>query len=323
MVHGPIIKMTWARGEVWFDAEVLWFGERARTRGLAAFPSLALPTISAPPGLAASRERREAWKRRRRVRQVRTAALVLAPAAILPIAAIRGTGYGSGGATEDPPSLTIPPQVTGAFSLPLSFSVGEVPRVMSAAETANSLDVSARTEDFPSVVWHHSTSVGLPFGGHLIDGTQLPIEGVSWVTWDPVTNSVPNEADRLYGNDHVIRTLIAVIDAYRAANPDAPRVVVGDISRKDGGGFFDEHVSHQNGLDVDVYYPRVDGQLREPTSPDEIDPRLAQDLLDRFVAAGAQMIFVGYSTGLTGPPGVVIPYPDHDNHMHVRFPPPG
>ena len=114
-----------------------------------------------------------------------------------------------------------------------------------------------------------------------------------------------------------------MIDAYRLAHPDAPRVVVGDISLKGGGPMTDEHVSHQNGLDVDVYYPRADGTLRAPTSPDQIDRALSQDLVDRFVAAGAQMIFVGFSTGLHGPSGVVIPYPNHDNHMHVRFPPPG
>jgi hypothetical protein len=33
------------------------------------------------------------------------------------------------------------------------------------------------------------------------------------------------------------------------------------------------------------------------------------------------MVFVGYSTGLHGPARVVIPYPNHENHMHVRFPP--
>jgi hypothetical protein len=36
------------------------------------------------------------------------------------------------------------------------------------------------------------------------------------------------------------------------------------------------------------------------------------------------MVFVGFSAGLHGPGGVVIPYPNHENHMHVRFPlPPG
>ena len=30
-------------------------------------------------------------------------------------------------------------------------------------------------------------------------------------------------------------------------------------------------------------------------------------------------IFVGYRTGLRGPGGVVQPYPNHEDHMHVRF----
>jgi murein endopeptidase len=54
----------------------------------------------------------------------------------------------------------------------------------------------------------------------------------------------------------------------------------------------------------------------------QIDHRLAQDLLRRFVAAGVQVVFVGPSTGLRGPRGVVVPYPNHDNHMHVRIPAP-
>jgi murein endopeptidase len=173
----------------------------------------------------------------------------------------------------------------------------------------------------PKIDWHRARSLGLPFGGSLLDGTQLPIEGLNWVTWNPVTDSVPNRPRRLYGNERTIRTIVSVTEAYRAANPGAPRVVIGDISREGGGPMTDEHVSHQNGLDVDVYFPRSDGALRAPRTPDQIDRRLAQDLLDRFVAAGAQMVFVGYSTGLRGPAGVVMPYPGHENHMHVRFPP--
>ena len=84
----------------------------------------------------------------------------------------------------------------------------------------------------------------------------------------------------------------------------------------------DEHVSHQNGLDVDVYYPRLDRHLSAPSTTGQIDRPLAQDLLDRFVASGVQTVFVGYSTGLHGPSGIVVPYPNHENHMHLRFPAP-
>ena len=39
-----------------------------------------------------------------------------------------------------------------------------------------------------------------------------------------------------------------------------------------------------------------------------------------IMAAGAQMVFVGPGVGLRGPAGVVVPYPGHEYHMHVRFP---
>ena len=76
-------------------------------------------------------------------------------------------------------------------------------------------------------------------------------------------------------------------------------MVIGDISLVGGGPMTDEHVSHQNGLDVDVYYPRLDRALRAPLEPGEVDRRLAQALVNRFVAAGAQMIFVGFLPGCT------------------------
>jgi protein MpaA len=112
---------------------------------------------------------------------------------------------------------------------------------------------------------------------------------------------------------------------YAAANPRAARVGVGDLSRRRGGDFGARfggigHASHQNGLDVDVYYPRLDGRERPPRIPRQIDRRLAQDLVDRFVDAGAAKVFVGPNTGLRGPPAVVEILPaHHDNHLHVRL----
>ena len=309
--------MSWHRGELWLDTEVLWFRERSRVPSFSGMGPL--PSFGPPPGLVASRQRRAARYRRRNMRRVRATALVLSPAVILPLAAHRYGGNHAKVLIEDPPSLTfrLDPRLLESGDRPGRAGSDRGPKAKSVHRRV------AATGVFPPVEWHHATSVGLPYDGHLIDGTQLPIEGQSWVTWDPVTNSVPNEPYRLYGNEHTIRAVISVLDAYHVAHPDAPRLVVGDISLKGGGPMTDEHVSHQNGLDVDVYYPRTDRTLRAPTSPAQIDRALSQDLVDRFVAAGAQMIFVGFSTGLTGPSGVVIPYPNHDDHMHVRFPPPG
>jgi hypothetical protein len=69
------------------------------------------------------------------------------------------------------------------------------------------------------------------------------------------------------------------------------------------------HASHQNGLDADVYYPRRDRRERAPRR------------VDRFVAAGAQIVFVGPSTGIHGPAGVVQVLVCPDDHPHVRLPP--
>ncbi|MBM3678999.1 MAG: hypothetical protein FJW96_14145, partial [Actinobacteria bacterium] len=179
----------------------------------------------------------------------------------------------------------------------------------------------ASLEAAAAIEWSDAASHGLPYRGSLHDGTQLPIEGPDWITWHPGTDSVPNAPERLFGHESTIRKVLSIVKGHRIAYPDAPRVLVGDISFR-GGGPMDQHVSHQNGLDVDVYYPRLDRAPTAPRSAWEVDRRLSQDLLDRFLAAGAQIVFVGYATGLHGPGGVVVPYPNHENHMHVRFPQP-
>ena len=116
-----------------------------------------------------------------------------------------------------------------------------------------------------------------------------------------------------------------MIADYARAHPEAPRVGIGDLSRPRGGNFGPRfggpgHASHQNGLDADVYYPRLDRRERPPRHPSEVDRRLAQALVDGFVAAGAKFVFVGPRTGLRGPRRVVQVLPRyHDNHLHVRI----
>jgi murein endopeptidase len=102
-------------------------------------------------------------------------------------------------------------------------------------------------------------------------------------------------------------------------------MAIGDLSRPHGGDFGPQfgyigHATHQNGLDADVYYPRADGRELAPRDASGIDRRLSQELVDRFVAAGAEVVFVGPSTGLHGPAGIVTPLVQHDNHLHVRLP---
>ena len=175
------------------------------------------------------------------------------------------------------------------------------------------------------VDWRESVPIGTPEAGRLERGVRLPAVGPSFFTWDPVLRRSPNRAWRRWGTDRLVRVLVGVAREYREAHPRAPRMAVGDISRPNGGDFgprfgYIGHASHQNGLDADVYYPRADGRERAPRYASQIDRRLSQELVDRFLAQGAEVIFVGPNTGLAGPPGRVQVLANHDNHLHVRLP---
>jgi murein endopeptidase len=184
---------------------------------------------------------------------------------------------------------------------------------------------SPEPEPRPQIRWRRSAAVGDPAAGRLIRGVRLPVESEHHFTWDPVKRRSPNRWWRRYGTDRLVRMVLSVVREYAAAHPGAPRLGIGDLSRPRGGDFGPQfgyigHASHQNGLDVDVYYPRADGRERAPRYASQIERALSQDLVDRFIAKGASTIFVGPSTGLTGPSGRVVPLINHDNHLHVRIP---
>jgi murein endopeptidase len=179
--------------------------------------------------------------------------------------------------------------------------------------------------DFAEVQWHASKALGKPARqGRLRDGTLLPELGEDFFTWDPIRNEIPNREWRRWGTDRLIRTVITVIHQYRTARDSAQRVGIMDLSRPHGGKFGRNfgglgHASHQNGLDADILYPRKDGTEARAMKPSEVDRTLAQDLVDRFVAAGAVKVFVGPHLNLKGPKNVVVPLIYHDDHLHVRI----
>ena len=208
---------------------------------------------------------------------------------------------------------------------PVSFvaSNGSVPAIGRVrASLTDAVAPAPAPVHVPSV---GSIALGTPNRGGLANGLQLPESGPDWLTWDAVRRRSPNRPDRRWGTDRLLAFVIAVLREYRLANPDAPPVLVGDLSRPGGGPFGSDyggrgHASHQNGLDVDVLYPRRDRLLLPAATVREVDRSLAQDLVNRFVAAGAQFAFVGEHVGLVGPADVVQAIPYHDDHVHVRIP---
>ena len=226
--------MGWRRDEVWFEVDVLWFREQQRQPFAALALELpALPSFSSPAetGLGFSRRRRleaqSARKRRLATRTVPAVALVLGSASMLSFAGLRpaSAGQRTGLLQEDPPSQTF------RFGL-AGLEVADVPAAPVVPPAQKPQPQAAKYE---SVDWHSATSAGLPYSGRLVAGTQLPFAGADWVTWNPNTDSVPNLRHRLYGNERTIRAILSVVGGYRNAHPDAPRVVVGDISLRDGG----------------------------------------------------------------------------------------
>jgi murein endopeptidase len=234
---------------------------------------------------------------------------VLAAAAL---AALLGGGVVLGQrALDDPVPRSLPTISTGGDRPP------------AATRTATTAPVETRPRRPPS---RPSRALGLPWRGRLAAGRRLPASGATFFTWDPIRERAPNRAWRRWGTARLVATLERVLREFGAAHPGAPRVGVGDLSRPRGGDFGPRfgppgHVSHQNGLDADVYYPRRDRRERAARSPAQVDRALAQDLVDRFVRAGAVKVFVGPSLRLRGDPDIVQPLRLHDDHLHVRLAP--
>ena len=112
-----------------------------------------------------------------------------------------------------------------------------------------------------------SRAVGQPWHGRLVHGVQLPAAGPGYLTWDPIRKRLINRAWRRWGTDRLIGVVTGVIADYARRHPQAPPILVGDLSRPHGGDFGPRfggigHASHQNGLDADIYYPRRDHVLR-------------------------------------------------------------
>ena len=123
-----------------------------------------------------------------------------------------------------------------------------------------------------------SVSLGTPQRGALVRGVQLPPEGADFFTWDFPLKQAPNRPWRRWAAGRTIAIVLAVIAEYRAAHPGVPRVGIADLSRPHGGDFGKRfgglgHASHQNGLDVDILYPRRDLKELIPSKVTQIDRR--------------------------------------------------
>lgn len=146
-----------------------------------------------------------------------------------------------------------------------------------------------------------------------------------------------------WGLRHAVDGIRAAIAAYRELEPDAPLVQVGDLSRQNGGPLR-EHLSHQDGRDVDIGYVYEDDDDDEARGR-ELDLSRTWKLMLSFVEdPNVSVIFTDYklqerlyeharSTGMdlqeldrifeyprSRDDGAILYHWDgHTRHFHVRF----
>ncbi len=144
---------------------------------------------------------------------------------------------------------------------------------------------SGRTE---VLTWRHrSRSVGSPTRGSLRDACCLPESGPGFVT----------TSENRCATDETIRLLLYAIGEVMREFPSSPPVVIGALSRPQGGRL-KPHKSHRSGRDVDIgYFAAGDRPLRTFANlrADEIDFDKTFYLMAALIATGrVDFLFVNY-----------------------------
>jgi Putative peptidoglycan binding domain/Penicillin-insensitive murein endopeptidase len=123
-----------------------------------------------------------------------------------------------------------------------------------------------------------------------------------------------------WGTSETIRAIKEVGNIW-SKRGSRPRIGIGDISLR-GGGPISGHASHQKGVDIDIIPVRNDGREDGVTWQDSnYSRKLTQELIDLFYAnstVAVELIF--FNDGATEG---TSPWPNHDNHLHVRLFVPG
>ncbi|WP_445157439.1 penicillin-insensitive murein endopeptidase [Halomonas sp. E14] len=175
-----------------------------------------------------------------------------------------------------------------------------------------------------------------PFDGGCIAGAEaLPLEGIGY-------QAVDIERNRHYGHP----SLIAYIErlGLRVNEAGFGPMLVGDMAQPRGGPMPYGHVSHQTGLDVDIWF-RLDLPFLERSEREEleqpilVDPR-TQRLDERWTAEHAELIRLAADDPRVARIFVdgavkrdlcerewddrswlrlVRPWHSHDEHLHVRL----
>ncbi len=185
---------------------------------------------------------------------------------------------------------------------------------------------------------------GIPVGyvshGWLVDGIAFPADDPRFQVRTP---------RRAFCAQVTIDGISDAVDQVESLFPGSAPLAVGDCSRRNGG-YFSPHMSHQNGLDLDIGPYWLDGETHKfmpPMYPHQVDIPRTWALLEALVADervqyiildyNLQAAYYEYASELpwidqeyleeifqyprgTGYwKGIIRHWPGHYGHFHVRF----
>jgi penicillin-insensitive murein endopeptidase len=177
-------------------------------------------------------------------------------------------------------------------------------------------------------------SIGSPNGGLLFNPQPMP-QGERWTIRNP---------DETWGTTETIGFVIRAMETVEKQFPGSPRLVIGDISRPDGGRL-NWHASHQVGRDVDIGFyhrsevedflrarrsnmdiPRTWALVRALVTETDVHRIFLDRYIQRYLCSHALEIgedeawldeLFGRHTG--GKDAIIQHVRRHRDHMHVRF----
>ncbi|MCU0540805.1 MAG: penicillin-insensitive murein endopeptidase [Oscillatoriaceae cyanobacterium Prado104] len=127
--------------------------------------------------------------------------------------------------------------------------------------------------------------------------------------------------EKRFGRLEVIQALRHVCSQWVQAFPNGPRIGIGNISFAEGGPM-PPHVSHQQGVDVDIA-PVANTDEEIPLTWDH--PKYSRQRTQQLVDLLRSNPILDIRTILFNDPDIagVEPWQGHDNHLHVSFFPSG
>lgn len=163
--------------------------------------------------------------------------------------------------------------------------------------------------------WMHGSYLGGGSSGGLPTSAagfvQLPASGAGFYAY--------TGADRRWGVPSLVYNFMDGAADWKAVHPTWPRIGVGDISLQNGGTM-DGHVSHKVGKDVDLRPVRVDVEGPTTIFQSNYSSARTKDWIVDHVKPKLNVNVIFFNDpAIEGPLSYVQPWPNHDNHMHVRI----